>query len=150
LFKDTAFLDRVYDTVSVPPPCASAVYTILSNILNELIDAGMITYDPWAQTLPLDDGEGPEKYFNFRELGDYLDESRLPSYERLAVWEMAFPDSPGPLLKSFAKDCAGFSGRKLAKLPFLAITKYVWQEKCTIFDAIKALQKAVKLDKAMN
>ncbi|KAI4855448.1 AAA-domain-containing protein, partial [Aureobasidium sp. EXF-8846] len=144
---DTAFLDRVYDIVSVPPPCASAVYTILSNILNELIDAGMITYDPWAQSLSLDDDEGQEEGFNFLELGDYLDKSRLPSYERLAVWEIAFPDSPGPLLKSVAKDCAGFSGRKLAKLPFLAITKYVWQEKCTIFDAIKALQKAVKLDK---
>jgi hypothetical protein len=150
LFKDTAFLDRVYDIVPVPPPCASAVYAILSNILNEFIDAGMITYDPWAQTLPLNDGEGQEKGFNFRELGDYLDESRLPSYERLAVWEMAFPDSPGPLLKSVAKDCTGFSGRKLAKLPFLAITKYVWQEKCTIFDAIKALQQAVKLDKVVD
>jgi hypothetical protein len=129
LFKDTAFLDRVYDIVPVPPPCASAVYTILSNIFNELIDAEMITYDPWAQTLPLDDeaevvcplcdGEsslpdstcdacrgshdranpelrkaGPEKGFNFLELGDYLDKSRLPTYERLAVWEIAFPDSP--------------------------------------------------------
>jgi predicted CXXCH cytochrome family protein len=187
LFKDTAFLDRVYDIVSVPPPCASAVYTILSNIFNELIDAEMITYDPWAQTLPLGDEEeeeavclrcdgesslqdspcdachrphnranpellkaGPEKGFNFLELGDYLDKSRLPTYERLAVWEIAFPDSPGPLLKSVAKDCAGFSGRKLAKLPFLAITKYAWQDRCTIFDAIKALQKAVKLDKVMN
>ncbi|KAI4850179.1 AAA-domain-containing protein, partial [Aureobasidium sp. EXF-8845] len=144
---DAAFLDRVYDIVPVPPPCASAVYTILINILNELIDVGMITYDPWAQTLPLDDDQGPKRGFNFLDLGDYLDKSHLPSYERLAVWEMAFPDSPGPLLKSIAKDCAGFSGRKLAKLPFLAITKYVWQEKCTIFDAIKALQKAVKLDK---
>jgi hypothetical protein len=186
LSKDTAFLDRVYDIVPVPPPCASAVYTILSNILNELIDAGMITYDPWAHTIPLNHDEeelvcslcagepnppdslcdachrlydpastglrkaGPEKGFNFLELGDYFDKSRLPSYERLVVWEMAFPDSPGPLLKSVAKDCAGFSGRKLAKLPFLAITKYVWQEKCIIFDAIKALQKAVKLDKVMN
>ncbi|KAI5272017.1 hypothetical protein E4T47_04688 [Aureobasidium subglaciale] len=37
---DTAFLDRVYDAISVPPPCASAVYTILSNIVNTLIDAG--------------------------------------------------------------------------------------------------------------
>jgi hypothetical protein len=150
LFKDAAFLDRVYDIVPVPPPCASAVYTILINILNELIDVGMITYDPWAQTLPLDDDQGPKRGFNFLDLGDYLDKSHLPSYERLAVWEMAFPDSPGPLLKSIAKDCAGFSGRKLAKLPFLAITKYVWQEKCTIYDAIKALQKAVKLDKVMN
>ncbi|KAI5244153.1 hypothetical protein E4T42_07198 [Aureobasidium subglaciale] len=40
---DTAFLDRVYDAVSMPSPCASAVYTILSNILNTLIDAEAIT-----------------------------------------------------------------------------------------------------------
>ncbi|KAI4724653.1 AAA-domain-containing protein [Aureobasidium sp. EXF-10728] len=144
---DTAFLDRVYDVVSVPPPCASAIYTILSNILNSLIDAGTITYEPWAQTLPPDEHD---KDFDFFELGDFLDKSRLPSHERLAVWASAYPDTPGPLLKSVTKDCAGFSGRKLAKLPFLAITKYIWQEECTIFDAIKALQKAVSLDRAMN
>lgn len=148
LFKDTAFLDRVYDIVPVPPPCASAVYTILSDILNELIDAGMITYHLWDETLPSDDNEGDG--LNFLDLGGYLDKARLPSYERLAVWEVAFPDSPGPLLKSVAKDCAGFSGRKLAKLPFLAITKYTLQEKRTIFDAINAIQKAVKLDKAVS
>jgi hypothetical protein len=132
----------------VPPPCASAVYTILSDILNELIDAGTITYNPWVQTLPSDDNEGEGS--NPLELGEYLDKARLPSYERLAVWEVAFPDSPGPLLKSVAKDCAGFSGRKLSKIPFLAITKYTLQENRTIFDAIKAIRKAVKLDKAMS
>jgi len=154
LFKDTAFLDRVYDIIPVPPPCASAVYVILSDILNELIDAGMITYDPWGQTLPCADNEEEEEEeeeegFDFLELGEYLDRSRLPSYERLAVWEVAFPHSPGPLLKGVAKDCAGFSGRKLAKLPFLAVTKHTPQRSCTIFEAINAIQKAVKLDKAM-
>jgi len=148
LFKDTAFLDRVYNIVQVPQPCASAVYTILSNKFNDLIDAGMITYDPLIQTLPTDndDAEG----FDFLSLGDYLDKSHLPSYARLVVWEVAFPNSPGPLLKRVAKDCAGFSGRKLAKLPFFAINKYTWQEECTIFDAIKALQKAVDEDNAKD
>lgn len=145
LFKDTAFLDRVYDVVSVPPPCASAVYTILSNILNSLIDSGMISYEPWAKALP------PAEDNDFEEqLGDYLDKTRLPRYERLVVWGVAYPDSPGPVLKSVAKDCAGLSGRKLAKLPFLAITKYTRQEKCTIFDAIQAIEKAAKLEKATN
>lgn len=108
----------------------------------------MITHDPWVQTVPSNDTE--EEGFNFLDLGDFLDKSHLPSYERLVVWEVAFPNSPGPLLKSVAKDCAGFSGRKLAKLPFFAINKYTWQDECTIFDAIKALQKAVEEEKAMN
>ena len=109
----------------------------------------MITYDPWGQTLHCADNEEEEEGFNFLELGEYLDRSRLPSYERLAIWEVAFPHSPGPLLKGVAKDCAGFSGRKLAKLPFLAITKHSPQGNRTIFEAIDAIQKAVKLDKAM-
>lgn len=145
LFKDTAFLDRVYDVIPVPPPCASAVYIILSNILNSLIDAGTISYEPLAEALPT-----PKDNDFKQQLGDYLDETRLPSYERLAVWVVACPDSPGPVLRSVAKDCAGFSGRKLAKLPFLAITKYTRQEKCTISDAIQAIEKAIKLDKAAN
>ncbi|KAH0363531.1 AAA-domain-containing protein, partial [Aureobasidium melanogenum] len=144
---DPAFLDRVYDKISVPPPCASAVYNILSNILNSLIEAGTIIYEPWAETLP-DDGD--DESFDYQELGYFLDKSRLPSYERLAVWIAAWPHSPGPVLKSLAEDCAGFSGRKLARLPFLAITKYTRQEKCTIFDAIQAIERAVKLDKATN
>lgn len=108
----------------------------------------MITYDPLTQNLPSDDTE--EGSFNFLDLGDFLDKSHLPSYERLVVWEVAFPNSPGPLLKSVAKDCAGFSGRKLAKLPFFAINKYTWQERCTIFDAIKALRKAVEEDRGVD
>ncbi|KAH0348647.1 AAA-domain-containing protein, partial [Aureobasidium melanogenum] len=144
---DTAFLDRVYDVISVPPPCASAVYTILSNILNSLIDAGTIIYEPWGHTLPCDkDNES----FDYQELGHYLDKSRLPSYERLTVWSTAYPQSPGPVLQRVAKDCAGFSGRKLVKLPFLAITKYTRQEKCTILNAIQAVEKAVKLGKATS
>ncbi|KAK6005393.1 hypothetical protein QM012_007035 [Aureobasidium pullulans] len=140
---DTAFLDRVYDVISVPPPCASAVYTILSNILNSLMDAGTVARQSRADTLP------PHEDVDLRErLGNYLDETRVPSYERLAVWRVAHPNSPGPILESVARDCAGFSGRKLAKLPFLAITKYARQEECTIFDAIQAIEKAVKLDKA--
>lgn len=131
--------------VPVPPPCAGAVYTILSNILNSLIDAGTISYEPWTEALP------PAEDDDFKEqLGDYLDKTRLPSYERLAFWEVAYPGSPGPALKSVAKDCAGFSGRKLTKLPFLAITKHTRQENCTIFGAIQAIGKAVKLDKATN
>ncbi|KAG9659515.1 AAA-domain-containing protein, partial [Aureobasidium melanogenum] len=144
---DTAFLDRVYDVIPVPPPCASAVYTILSSILNSLIDAGTIIYEPWGHTLPCDEDN---ENFDFQKLGYYLDKSHLPSYERLTVWTTAYPHSPGPVLKSVAEDCAGVSGRKLVKLPFLAITKYTRQGKCTIFDAIQAIEKAVKLDKATN
>lgn len=147
LFKDRAFLDRVYDKIAVPPPCASAIYTILSSILNSLIEAGTITYEPWAETLPVDEDD---EEFDFRRLGCFLEKSHLPSYERLAVWKTAYPQSPGPVLESVAEDCAGFSGRKLVKLPFLAIAKYTRQEKCTILDAIRAIAKAVKLDKATD
>jgi hypothetical protein len=59
-------------------------------------------------------------------------------------WQV-YPESPGPLLHAVVKShCAGFSGRKLRKLPFLAITMHTWEDQCTIYDAIKALQIAVK------
>ncbi|KAH0342556.1 AAA-domain-containing protein, partial [Aureobasidium melanogenum] len=142
---DSAFLDRVYDKISVPPPCGSAIYTILSNILNSLIEAGTIIYEPWAETLPSDE---EDEEFDFRTLGSFLDQSHLPSYDRLTLWKTAYPQSPGPILMSVAEDCAGLSGREMVNLPFLAIAKYTRQEKCTVFDAIRAIEKAVKVDKA--
>ncbi|KEQ91760.1 hypothetical protein AUEXF2481DRAFT_91837 [Aureobasidium subglaciale EXF-2481] len=140
---DTAFLDRVYDAVSVPSPCASAVYTILSNILNTLIDAEAITYEPWGQTFSTVEASALTK------LNEYFDDrTHLPTYEALIKWTAAFPSSPGPLLEMVAVKCAGFSGRKLIKLPFLAVTKYTWAEKCTIFEAIKALELSVAYELA--
>ncbi|THY14991.1 AAA-domain-containing protein [Aureobasidium pullulans] len=133
---DTAFLDRLYDAIPVPPPCASAVYTILSNILNSLIDAGAITYKLEIQT--------PEEDPDFVLINAVIEgQTRLPDHGQLLILQATYPDTPGPLLKAVADTCAGFSGRKLSKLPFLAITKYT-RRQCNIFDAIKALEIAVK------
>ncbi|THW96683.1 AAA-domain-containing protein [Aureobasidium pullulans] len=133
---DTAFLDRLYDAIPVPPPCASAVYTILSNILNSLIDAGAITYKLEAQT--------PEEDSDFVLINAMIEgQTRLPDHGQLLILQATYPDTPGPLLKAVADTCAGFSGRKLSKLPFLAITKYT-RRQCNIFDAIKALGIAIK------
>ncbi|CAD0022812.1 unnamed protein product [Aureobasidium pullulans] len=133
---DTAFLDRLYDAIPVPPPCASAVYTILSNILNSLIDAGAITYKLETQT--------PEEDSDFVLINAMIEgQTRLPDHGQLLILQATYPDTPGPLLKAVADTCAGFSGRKLSKLPFLAITKYT-RRQCNIFDAIKALEIAVK------
>ncbi|THW07251.1 AAA-domain-containing protein [Aureobasidium pullulans] len=133
---DTAFLDRLYDAIPVPLPCASAVYTILSNILNSLIDAGAITYKLETQT--------PEEDPDFALINAMIGgQTRLPDHGQLLILQATYPDTPGPLLKAVADTCAGFSGRKLSKLPFLAITKYT-RRQCNIFDAIKALEIAVK------
>ncbi|THZ74354.1 AAA-domain-containing protein [Aureobasidium pullulans] len=133
---DTAFLDRLYDAIPVPPPCASAVYTILSNILNSLIDAGAVTYKLETQT--------PEEDSDFVLINAMIEgQTRLPDHGQLLLLQATYPDTPGPLLKAVADTCAGFSGRKLSKLPFLAITKYT-RRQCNIFDAIKALEIAVK------
>ncbi|TIA17126.1 AAA-domain-containing protein [Aureobasidium pullulans] len=133
---DTAFLDRLYDAIPVPPPCASAVYTILSNILNSLIDAGAITYKLETQT--------PEEDSDFVLINAMIEgQTRLPDHGQLLLLQATYPDTPGPLLKAVADTCAGFSGRKLSKLPFLAITKYT-RRQCNIFDAIKALGIAIK------
>ncbi|CAD0011576.1 AAA-domain-containing protein [Aureobasidium pullulans] len=133
---DTAFLDRLYDAIPVPPPCASAVYTILSNILNSLIDAGAITYKLETQT--------PEEDPDFVLINAMIEgQTRLPDHGQLLILQATYPDTPGPLLKAVADTCAGFSGRKLSKLPFLAITKYT-RRQCNIFDAIKALGIAIK------
>ncbi|THY75987.1 AAA-domain-containing protein [Aureobasidium pullulans] len=133
---DTAFLDRLYDAIPVPPPCASAVYTILSNILNSLIDAGAIIYKLETQT--------PEEDSDFVLINAMIEgQTRLPDHGQLLLLQATYPDTPGPLLKAVADTCAGFSGRKLSKLPFLAITKYT-RRQCNIFDAIKALGIAIK------
>ncbi|THX93158.1 AAA-domain-containing protein [Aureobasidium pullulans] len=133
---DTAFLDRLYDAIPVPPPCASAVYTILSNILNSLIDAGAIIYKLETQT--------PEEDSDFVLINAMIEgQTRLPDHGQLLLLQATYPDTPGPLLKAVADTCAGFSGRRLSKLPFLAITKYT-RRQCNIFDAIKALGIAIK------
>ncbi|THZ51351.1 AAA-domain-containing protein [Aureobasidium pullulans] len=133
---DTAFLDRLYDAIPVPPPCASAVYNILSNILNSLIDAGAIIYKLETQT--------PEEDSDFVLINAMIEgQTRLPDHGQLLLLQATYPDTPGPLLKAVADTCAGFSGRKLSKLPFLAITKYT-RRQCNIFDAIKALGIAIK------
>lgn len=130
--QDTAFLDRIFKAVAVPPPCASAVYTILSSTLNSLIDTGAITYDPW----PLEDED-----VDIGELTDYR--ARLPGYGQLLTWEAKYPASPGPRLKHIAKKCTGLSGRRLRKLPILAITMYAWEDEVSVHDAIVALGDAV-------
>lgn len=80
------------------------------------------------------------------ELVEYR--TRLPSYGPLMTWEASYADSPGPRLNKIAHSCAGLSGRRLRKLPFLAITKYTLDEPCSIHDAITALEKAAEFELA--
>jgi len=138
---DTAFLDRVDHEVAVPPPCASAVYEILRNTINELIRCGLVT--PSASGDGDDGCEGvvPDESV----LPDPEDRTTVPAYAKL-VYLGAWPESPGRVVAALADKCWGFSGRKLRKLPLLAITMYTWGESCPLRDALDALKRVVDAD----
>lgn len=126
---DTAFLDRVDYEVSIPTPCESAIYEILRTTINELIRCGVITSPPCtvSTTVPpsLDD-----------------DDVYIPDYATLVALHDK-PDCPARAVARLAGQCSGGSGRKLRKLPLLAITTYTWGESCPLGDALEALEKAV-------
>ncbi|KAG9692630.1 AAA-domain-containing protein, partial [Aureobasidium melanogenum] len=127
---DRAFLDRVYDKIAVPPPCAGAIYTILSSILNSLIEAGTIIYEPWAETLPFDEDD---KEFDFRRLGYF--------FRKVAPTKLRTTGGLENCISSISWTRTRERCRRLRRIQ---------QEKCTILDAIRAIAKAVKLDKATD
>ncbi|GAB7349582.1 hypothetical protein MBLNU459_g0274t2 [Dothideomycetes sp. NU459] len=126
---DPAFLDRVDYEIRIPRPCKSAVYEILRSTINELIRARLISVQPYTYDDELPNG--------------VRDMSYLPAFDVLPLL-YEYPDSPPRILARIAEDCVSFSGRKLRKLPLLAITTYTWGEACLLQDALVALQTAVE------
>lgn len=129
---DPAFLDRVDYEITVPPPCEGAIYEILRSTINELIRCKLIT--PSLCTVPESMLVGEDRVL-------------IPSGAKtLALVD--YPDSPGWIVMTLAGRCNGLSGRKLRKLPLLAITTYMWGETCSLMEALVALKKTVEIDLA--
>ena len=128
---DPAFLDRVDYGVAIPPPCESAIYEILRSTLNELMRCGLVMACPC---------EVPEFI-----LPDPQDRVYVPDFNKLIYLEN-YPDCPARVVAALARQCRGYSGRKLKKLPLLAITTYTWGDRCPLEDALSALKRAVDVD----
>lgn len=59
------------------------------------------------------------------------------------------PQSPGERVWALAQNCQGFSGRTLRRLPILGLAMHTWGGKCSLGDAISALEKAAEQELAM-
>lgn len=132
---DPAFLDRVDYEVPIPPPCKSAVYEILRSTINELIRSNLISAEPYLYGENIKLCQRDLIYLPIHDVINELDQ---------------YPDSPPMVLAGIAEACVTFSGRKLRKLPLLAITTYTWGENCPLKDALEALQTAVKQETGKN
>lgn len=126
---DSAFLDRVDYEVEIPAPSKAAIYEILRSTMNELIRSKIISNEPYQY---------PEDVAAL--IDDHI---YIPGYNRLQCLDK-HPDSPASILAGIAESCVDFSGRRLRKLPLLAITTYAWGDSCSLKDALEALQMAVK------
>lgn len=130
---DPAFLDRVDHEVSIPSPCESAVYEILRSTINELMRCNLIT--PLMCDVPETVLHNPD------------DRVFIPDYGTLERLE-EYPNCQARVVAALAHRCKGFSGRKLRKLPLLAITRHTWGENCPLDDVLDAMSRVLDLDPA--
>lgn len=75
------------------------------------------------------------------------EENNIPTFEDM----LAHPntESSGERVWALAKECHGFSGRTLRRLPIMGLAMYTWGGECTLADAISALEKAVEQELAV-
>ncbi|KAG0638875.1 P-loop containing nucleoside triphosphate hydrolase protein [Tuber brumale] len=112
---DTAFLDRADIKQYVNAPTASAIYIILRTCLNELIRCGLIE-----------------------------EQTPIPCPEEARMNIFSQPNAPSSRLWRCANGCTSFSGRTLRRLPVLMHAGYIQQEKCTLDEALEALEMVVQ------
>ncbi|PUU80630.1 P-loop containing nucleoside triphosphate hydrolase protein [Tuber borchii] len=128
---DAAFLDRADIKQYVNPPTASAIYVILRTCLNELIRCGLIEdqvfhslfhFFPWLR----------------------CKKRAIPCPEEARMNIFSQPNAPSSKLWRCANECTSFSGRTLRRLPVLMHAGYIQREKCTLDEALEALEMAVQ------
>lgn len=130
---DPAFIDRLDYEIEIPSLGNGPIYEILRSTVNELIRSKFISNEPYPY---------PE------DVAALVDDSTyLPSYDRVPSLHK-YPDVPATVLARIAEDCIGLSGRRLRKLPLLAIFTYTWGGSCSLKDALEALQMAVEQGKS--
>ncbi|RPA93948.1 P-loop containing nucleoside triphosphate hydrolase protein [Choiromyces venosus 120613-1] len=112
---DAAFLDRADIKQYVNAPTASAIYIILRTCLNELIRCGLIE-----------------------------EQRPIPCPEEARMNMFSQPNAPSSRLWRCANGCTSFSGRTLRRLPVLMHAGYIQRDKCTLGEALEALEMVVQ------
>jgi len=128
---DAAFLDRADIKQYVNAPTASAIYIILRTCLNELIRCGLIEEQVFHSLFYLFSWLKGEK-------------RPIPCPEEARMNMFSQPNSPSSKLWRCAKECTSFSGRTLRRLPVLMHARYIQREKCTLDEALEALEMTVQ------
>lgn len=122
---DLAFLDRADIVTYIDQPSLNAVYKIISSEIIELAEKGVIIPDS------PDDGRDE---FNIETIAVFQNVNSLQKHQ---------PFSNANILLQICKEAAGFSGRTLRKLPFLAHALYLKKNSITLREFLIALRSAV-------
>jgi len=128
---DAAFLDRADIKQYVNPPTASAIYIILRTCLNELMRCGLIEEQVFHSL---------SHFFSWLKGG----KRPIPCPEEARMNMFSQPNSPSSKLWRCANECTSFSGRTLRRLPVLMHAGYIQREKCTLDEALEALEMTVR------
>lgn len=128
---DAAFLDRADIKQYVNAPTAGAVYVILRTCLNELIRCGLIE---------------DQVFHNLFHFFSWLKckKRAIPCPEEARMNIFSQPNAPSSKLWRCANECTSFSGRTLRRLPVLMHAGYIQREKCTLEEALEALEMTVQ------
>jgi len=95
-------------------PSTTAIYSILRNGLRELIQASII-----------------------------VPPSHLPCATEASLSLYRLPEAPSTRLWSCSINCAGMSGRELGKMILLMHANYIQRNRCTLEEALDALEKTL-------
>lgn len=128
---DAAFLDRADIKQYVNAPTASAIYVILRTCLNELIRCGLIEEQVFHSLF---------HFFSWLK----CEKKPIPCPEEARMNIFSQPNAPSSKLWRCANECTSFSGRTLRRLPVLMHAGYIQREKCTLDEALEALEMAVQ------
>jgi hypothetical protein len=146
---DPAFVDRCGIEQCVETPSVKCAYGIFRSVLNELLKAGLVFFDP----IELDSDPSLSNHRSSNphqqrgtDSNDFANENltylpelewvELHLFDRImtAPWE----------LRMIAAEAEGLSGRTLRRLPMLAMAKYTVKEPCDMRDILIALRRVVK------
>jgi hypothetical protein len=146
-------VDRCGIEQCVGTPSVKCAYGIFRSVINELINTGLVFFDPTdlnfdtslrdpllsspsQRSTCVQSIQSDDTAFGHPTYLPELDWVDLHLFDRVltAPWE----------LRRIAAEADGLSGRTLRRLPMLAMTKYTVNEPCDMRDLLVALRRVVK------
>lgn len=145
---DSAFLDRVDVKQAVLNPSVNTAYEIFRSTYNELIRSGIIVQpaipeDELCVQMDSDTENSLVEIWTSRQ-PPFLE---FPSVSEVNAHLWNQPHAPGRRLFMIAETAKGFSGRKLRRLPLMALALHTFGDPCTVDQALEALSMEVERQK---